>query len=223
MDEESDLSKTQKSASKTKIVVIFAVILIAVAGASMYLLSKIGASDGEIFYHYISKIENVSNYEMSQEQLYELHNFCKGAIFGNEDFRIGAGELDLAEILRKRNINVEFVSYPSVLPVTAEDHRAKFERIKKEFIEKSVTKIPLDSQWAFIFHRRDNAFSDGVCAWWNLIPAPPLRMWEKTEFVIYDCFRTKSLLGRKILRTLHIRFDGFISKINDIWNDLHRI
>jgi hypothetical protein len=222
MEDEIDPPKAQKPTSKIRIAVIFAVILIVVTVALMYLVSKIGASDREIFYHYMDKIREVSNYEMSQEQVYELHNFCKGAIFVNEDFRVGRGKMDLAKILRKRNIDAEFVSYPSVLPATTGDHRAKFERIKKEFIEKSPTKIPPDSEWAFIFHRRDNAFSDGVCAWWNLIPAPPLKMREKTEFVIRDCFRTKSVLARKIFRALHIHHDGFISKINDIWNDLHR-
>jgi hypothetical protein len=207
---------------KTVIAVILAAILVVLAIASMFFISRIGASDREVFYHYMCKIEEVSNYQMSPEQLYELHNFCKGAIFGNEDFRVSVGELDLAEILRKRNIAMEFVSHPSVLPATRGDHRSEFERIKKEFREKSPTKIPPNSEWAFIFHRRDDAFSNGVCAWWNLIPAPPLKMWEKTEFVVRDCFRTKSLLGRKLLRTIHIRFNWLISKINDIRNNLFR-
>jgi hypothetical protein len=204
------------------IAMILAAVLVVLAMASMYLVSKIGASDREVFYHYMSKIEEVSNYQMSQEQLYELHNFCKGAIFGNEDFRVSAGELDLAEILRKRNIDAEFVSHLAVFPATPGDHRAKFEQIKKEFREKSPAKIPPNSEWSFIFHRIDDAFSDDVCAWWNLIPAPPLKMWKKTEFVVRDCFRTKSLFGRKLLRTIHIRFDWMISKINDIRNNLFR-
>jgi hypothetical protein len=222
MKEGSDSPKTQKSASKFRIAVILTVISVAMAVALMILLSKMGASDREVFYHYICKIEEVSNYKMSQEQIYELHDFCKGAIFGNEDFRVSSGELKLDKILQKRNIDMEFVSYPSVWPVTAEDHRAKLEQIKKEFMEKSPTKISANSEWAFIFHRRDNAFSDGICKWWNLIPAPPLKMWEKTEFVIQDCFRTKSLLWRKLLRTVHIHFYWFISKINDIKNNLYR-
>ncbi|MDR1362024.1 MAG: hypothetical protein LBJ16_02305 [Holosporaceae bacterium] len=222
MNERSDSPESQKPASNTKIVVVLAVILIAVAGASMYLLSKTDYSDREIFYHYMYKIQKVSNHEMSREQLYELHNFAEGAFFGNEDFRVGTGEVDLAKILRKRNIDVEFVSHPSVLPATKEDHRAKFERIKGEFMKKSPTKIPPDSEWAFIFRRRNDAFSDGICAWWNLIPAPPLKMWKKTEFVIRDCFMAESPLARKIFRAMHIHFDGFISKINDTWNNLRR-
>jgi hypothetical protein len=94
----------------------------------------------------MGKIEKVSNYEMSRKQLYDLHNFCKSAIFGNEDLRVSAGELNFDKILRKRNINMEFVSHPSVLPAAIGDHKAKFERIKKEFIEKSSTKIPPNSE-----------------------------------------------------------------------------
>jgi hypothetical protein len=194
----------------------------------LYRCGTVNISDEKILDHYLNKIEQVSNYKMSSDQRKEIHDFCKANLFSNKDFTgTKDNELTLREILKKKNSNLKFVTCPTVWPVTGSlsSHRAEFERIKKEFIERSPTKIPSDTEWAFIFHSRNNEFSDAICEWWNLTPAPPIRLWNKTAFVFYDCFRNQSSSPalRNLLRMIYKCFDFPVSKWNDIKNSLMRI
>jgi hypothetical protein len=185
-------------------------------------------SDEEMLDHYMNKIEQVSNYKMSSDQRKEIHDFCKRNLFSDKDFIMAKNdEQTLVKILKKKNGNLKFITCPTILPVVgfSSSHRAEFERIKKEFIRRSPTKIPPNTEWAFIFHSRKNEFSDAICEWWNLVPAPPIKLWTKTSFVFYDCFQNQSSFPamRNLLRVIYKRLDPIVSKCNDVKNSFMRV
>jgi hypothetical protein len=185
-------------------------------------------SDEEMLDHCLNKIEQVSDYKMSSDQRKEIHDFCKTNLFSNKDFsEAKKDDQTLREILKKKNTDLKFITCPTMLLVngSSASHQAEFERIKQEFIKRSPTKITSDTEWAFIFHSRKNKFSDAICEWWNLVPAPPIKLWNKTTFVFYDCFQNQSSspIIRNLSRIIYKHLDPLVSKWNDIKNSFMRI
>jgi hypothetical protein len=188
----------------------------------------IDVSDEKMLDLYLNKIEQVANYKMSDEQRKEIHDFCKANLFPNEVFCTAKGDKPtLKDILTNKNSDLKFVTYPTIFPVTGSlsSHQANFKRIKKEFIKQSPTKIPSDTEWAFIFHCRKNEFSDAICKWWNIVPAPPIKLWNKTAFIFYDCFQNQSPFHslRILSRIIYKYLIPIISRWNYIKNSLMRI
>ncbi|GHU18827.1 hypothetical protein FACS189472_07720 [Alphaproteobacteria bacterium] len=178
--------------------------------------------DDEIVDYYLNKIEETANYKMPLIQREEIHRFLKENLLCDEKFT-NKKENTLRDILKDRG--VKFVTYPGNMSVSnsSEYHLSKFGQIKREFIEKSQFEVFPDTEWAFILHSWEDAFSDGVCEWWNLVPTPPIKLRNKTAFIYYDCLRNPSPLWKRIHRLSHKYLNWLVTAINDFSVAFHTI
>jgi hypothetical protein len=176
------------------------------------------ARDEEFVDYYLNRIEEVSTYKMSALQRKEIHNFFKENLLCDKNF--ANKDVDLRDMLKEKN--VKFVSYPGILSVNPGiSAKTEFEQIKQEFIEKSQVNVPSDTEWAFVLHSRMNEFSDGICEWWNLVPAPPIKLCNKTAFIYRDCFRNESLFSKNLHRFAYKYLNWLVTALNYINISVH--